>query len=230
MSPLFDLTETDFGNTCDLPPEFAGRSETSETWKDRVTTFLQEMDIRASYPTRYLQLIHNAREQLHLPSPGEQLRIRTQQTINLISLILLIIDTHQQIDELIIATYTLNRKALDILHDLLTGGRITSLHLLIASSYTFRDRKYYQYLIDTSKTMQAAGHDIHLTFAWSHFKITLARAGNDFYQFEGSMNYSENNMAEQLILENSKKTYLYDRDFILKTILTQNNKGLQIIC
>ena len=72
--------------------------------------------------------------------------------------------------------------------------------------------------------------DIHFAYAWSHFKITLIQCGDDYYQMEGSMNYSQNNMAEQLLLENCKSSYDYDLNFINEIMLNQTNKALQIIC
>jgi hypothetical protein len=64
---------------------------------------------------------------------------------------------------------------------------------------------------------------------WSHLKITLARCGNNFYQFEGSMNYSMNNMAEQIVFENNKDLYDFDYYFIIETMQDTNNKALEII-
>lgn len=110
------------------------------------------------------------------------------------------------------------------------AGTIKKLSVLLASSYSFRDEKYYNQLKIDFIELGDLGFDIHLTFAWSHFKITLAKCGDDYYQFEGSMNYSENNMAEQILFENNKQTYDYDYKFITGIVQQTDNAALEVIC
>lgn len=206
------------------------KKQTSEKYKENVRVFLRDLDIRIdSIKSPTFWIINNVLEDFTLPLPGQQLRIRTQQQINLISFILKIIETHGTINELVIATYTLNREAFSILFDLLQGGKIQKLSLFLASSYSFRDKEYYAYLKSTAASLKDK-YDFHLVFAWLHFKITLVRCGESYYQFEGSMNYSMNNMAEQIVFENRRETYEYDHNFIHRTMTDRTNKALEIIC
>lgn len=69
-----------------------------------------------------------------------------------------------------------------------------------------------------------------MSFGWSHMKITVIKAKDNFFQFEGSMNYSTNNMAEQLVFENNKNTYNFDYNFINELVTDKKNKNLEIIC
>ncbi|MBU1126714.1 hypothetical protein KJ758_03825, partial [Patescibacteria group bacterium] len=152
-----------------------------------------------------------------------------QTQISLLAIVLKIASL-QPIDELTIATYTLNKKeAFETLCQMVKSGHILKLNFLIASSYTFRDAEYYEFLKSTCLKLSKS-YEIHLTFAWSHFKITLARCGDDYYHIEGSINYSQNNMAENLIFENNKDIYDFDYNFITKIMNEQTNKALEIIC
>jgi len=202
------------------------RGKTSDKYKKEVRRFLDENKIyktenikRSTY--RYIY----DRNNIPLPGKGEQFRFRTQQQMNLITIILRVIEKHNIIDELTIATYTLNREAMSILTQLRESGKIKVINLLVASSYRFRDPKWKGEIEDLCRL-----HKLHLTFADSHFKITLVKAGSDYYQLEGSMNYSTNNMAEQILLENNQETYKKDYEFITKIMGDRDSKALEVIC
>lgn len=198
-------------------------------YKDNTKIFLDSIDVRPhKFTKQSFEIIRNLKN-FRLPERGEQIRIRTQTQINLISILLKIISVHGKIDDLTISTYTLNREAFSVLNDLVKSGRIETINLFIASSYSFRHPKWYDELKERSISL-SSDFDFHLVFAWSHFKITLARAGEDYYQFEGSMNFSTNNMAEQLLVENNRVTYEYDYEFIDKIMKNTNSKALEIIC
>lgn len=197
---------------------------------DDTKIFLKSIDVRPHTFTRQsFKIIKNLKD-FRLPEPGEQLRIRTQTQINLISIIMKIISAHGKIEDLTIATYTLNRESISVIEDFIKSGRVGKVNLLIASSYSFRDKKWFSELKETAIRLSGAGYDFHMAFAWSHFKITLARAGKNYYQFEGSLNYSTNNMAENLVFENSKDTYDHDYEFINNIMLDHENKALEVIC
>ena len=225
------LFESEFFSHGQEPePEQKKKNQKSDKSGKDAKLFLSENNIRGDIfnkPT--FQIIRNVLSDLRLPKKGEQIRIRTQQQINLLSMVLKIIDVHKKIDELTIATYTFNRVSMEAVTDLLKAGAIGKLNLFVSSSYEFRDKKYCQELKSFALSMSDS-FNIHLCFAWTHFKITLAKCGNDFYQIEGSMNYSTNNMAEQLLFENSKETYLNDFKFITEITVDTKNKALQIIC
>ena len=203
------------------------KHETSEKYNKKVRLFLEKNYI---FETKHIkkntyQYIYDINK-LKLPGKGEQLRIRTQQQINLITIILKIADKYKIIEEITIATYTLNRESLSILIQLVNKNKIKRLNLLIASSYIFRHKKYYEEIKEICKKTK----NVHLTFAWCHMKITVIKAKGNYYQFEGSMNYSTNNMAEQLVFENNKETYDFDYNFINEVMKNRTNKSLEIIC
>ena len=227
------LADSEFFSIDDEPePEQKQKKEnqTSDKLSKNAKRFMDENKIRGDiYNKPTFQIIKKVLHDLRLPKRGEQIRIRTQQQINLLSMILKIIDVHKKIDELTVATYTFNRFSMETFSALLKAKAILKLNLLISSSYEFRDKKYCQELKEFALTMNKK-YSVHLCLAWAHFKITLVKCGDDFYQIEGSMNYSTNNMAEQLLFENSKETYDYDYKFIKEVILKNKNKALEIIC
>lgn len=222
ISDLVGATVNDFENEQKV-------FETSEKYIQKVKIFLDEMKIKKIKSKKTTTMIMFAIENLKLPLKGEVLRIRTQQQINLIAIILVILKEHKNIDVLTIATYTLNKEAFNILYDLIIAKKIIKLNFLLASSNHFRSEDHLKYLINKSKELSSKGFQISFVLAWSHFKITLAKCGDNYYQFEGSMNYSMNNMAEQILFENNKNIYDFDYNFIIKTMQDTKNKALEVI-
>jgi len=221
----FDINETR-KEIVSTGPSSKARKNASDKYKDNAKIFLETMDIfdlKNIKKSTYKYIYH--RDGIPIPEKGEQIRIRTQCQLNLISVILAIVSRHSQIEELTIATYTLNRESMSILMQLKNAGKIKKISLLIASSYGYRDPKWKA---EIEAICIKSG--ISLTFAWLHFKITIAKCGNNYYQFEGSMNYSTNNMAEQIIFENNE--WLYDHDFnLINTVMKDSeNKALEFIC
>lgn len=210
--------------------DFAGNPQGSEKYNSRAKIFLDENKLFLDRNRRQYQIITQVLEDLTLPAPGESWRIRTQQQINLITIVLKILMEHETIDELTIATYTLNRDIFDNLIKLLRTRKIKKLGLLLASSYTFRSPKNYEYFKLVCRETAASGLPLSLIFAWSHFKITLAQCGSDYYHFEGSMNYSVNNLAENLVFSNAEDAYRFDYDFIHTIMTDRHNAALEIIC
>lgn len=103
--------------------------------------------------------------------------------------------------------------------------KILKLNLIVASSYTFRSPEHYQWI----KNECANFKKIKLTFANIHFKITLLKIKKQFFQIEGSMNYSTNNLAEQLLIENNKQTYDNDYELLNVEMRKTKNKHLEIV-
>jgi hypothetical protein len=209
-------------------PSFTVKSGTSDKLRTKAKKFLHEIDVRETPVKNQTLLMLENIEELRLPAKNEQMRIRTQQQINLISVVLKMASEHKVIDCLSIATYTFNREALEVISDLVKSGSIKSFRLFLASSYEFRDSKYLSE-VKNRLSMLSESFDVSMVMAWLHFKITLAKCGDDFYQMEGSMNYSTNNMAEQLLLENNKSSYDYDLAFFGRQLHT-GNAAVKVIC
>ncbi len=201
----------------------------SDDFKRQAKTFLDKLDIRcAHFKRQSFIIVKNVMTDVSLPLLGEQFRIRTQRQINLISLIIKIAYERKKIDEITITTYTLNREAWGVLIDLLSTHKLKKLSLIIPKNYHFRHKEYCQEIKRTAITTLKR-YDFHLVFADVHLKLTLIRCGSDYFQIEGSMNYSMNNMAEQLLFENNKESYQYDYNFIHE-IITKKKLGIEKVC
>jgi len=203
------------------------KGETSEKYKKDAKKFLDENKI---FKTKHIkkntfQYIYDINK-LKLPEKGEQLRLRIQQAINLITIILKIVDKFKTLENVSIATYTFNKETLLTLIQLVEAKKVKKLNLFISGSYSFRHKVYYEELKEICKKTK----NVHLSFGWSHMKITIIKAKDNYFQFEGSMNYSTNNMAEQLVFENNKTTYDFDYNFINELMTDKKNKNLEIVC
>lgn len=201
----------------------------NKKYRQDTKLFLEEMNIRISHVKKAnYKIISNIKSQLIIPKKNEQVRIRTQQQINLLSIVLGVLAKHKVAEEIMITTYSFNKEVFNIFVDLLKAGRIKKLFLFIASSYFFRDPGHAKHLKAKCLHLNAAGYDIHLSFAWLHMKITLIHAGSEYYQMEGSSNYSNNNMVEQIFFENNKKTYDHDRKFMTGIMMKKPKNRLSL--
>ena len=209
----------------DMSLRESGTSGTSEKWRERAEQFLDEIDVFTPKIGKQTMEIISSLSDIRLPEKNEQMRIRTQTQLNMISIIVKIVLEKEKIDELTISTYTLNKEAFAVLENLVNSGRVKKLNLLISSSYNFREPDWSKEIRKRSIKM-----GISLVFAWFHFKIALARCGTDFFQIEGSMNFSTNNMAEQLVFENNEE--VYDHDYNLLTVITteRKTKAVERVC
>lgn len=224
-----DFSLTDFWDN-PIEANSHQRQKTSDSLSQSAKLFLDVAKIRTeNIKPKTFRIINNAIEDLRLPVSGEQIRIRTQQQFNMLALVMAIANQHKKIDELTITTYTFNNEAWNAIIDMLKSGMISKLNLMLASSYAFRDKKRYEMMKRTAIAL-SRDFDISLIFSWCHFKITLARCDENFYQVEGSMNYSTNNMAEQLSFSNDRDLYEFDYDFIHNLMTSRNLKSLEIIC
>lgn len=224
MKPLkFDISKS-------RPKTKAQGQITSDKYSDNAKEFLDHIHIHESKCKKSTRLIISKfLQDFRFPLPGEQLRIRTQQQMNLIAILMKAVAVFETIEECTIATYTMNKEAFGILQDFLKGGQIKKLTLYIASSYNFREKEYSGEMKRTCLAL-SKNYDVSLIFAWLHFKITLFRCGQNYFLHEGSMNYSTNNMAEQFLFENNKESYLADYEFLETHLKGRENKALEIIC
>ena len=124
----------------------ASKSQTSDKYKDEAKIFLSEINITTEKITKHTyKILSDIKSQSMdiIPPPGQIYRMRTQQQINLIS-ILMLIAKEGHIDELIITTYTLNKEAFEVIKDLYRAGMITKVQLYLSATLSFRVPEYYK--------------------------------------------------------------------------------------
>lgn len=156
---------------------------------------------------KFLQL-HEARistvKQLTglLPTDGEIFFLWTVNSFNAFTFIPLIIHDHGVIDELIIATYSINIRIIDALVRLIDKKLIHQVDIFISDSIKTRLPKVYDHLMALVEQKP-----VRVYYSWTHAKIALIRSGENYYDVEGSGNWGENAQHEQYVLVNSKSVF-----------------------
>ncbi len=146
-----------------------------------------------------------------LPKDNEIFFLETTNSFNAFTFIVYLIKHAGRIDELFIATYSINRRILDSLTRRLQKNQISDVYLYIAESIRYRMPK----VKDQLATMQEQMENFQVEYAWTHKKVIAARVGDDYYVIEGSGNFSENTAEEQYIFLKSKRIYEFKTGHII---------------
>lgn len=193
--------------------------------------FLEEMHIFCadSIKDKMFKLIEDVNQKVPLPGIGQEIRIRSQVSINMLSIVLKMLRINGKIEELVISTYSFDKSSIEVIFGLFKNGIIEKLNFLISDTYSYRYKNQYDQIISLVLGFQADGFNVGLCFATTHLKITLVQCAGNYYHIEGSMNYSINNLCEQIIIENDKKIYDFDHNLLCNVIPKKENKALQVI-
>lgn len=143
-------------------------------------------------------------------SPGEIFFLWTLNSFNAFTFIPFVIKNSGIINELIICTYSINRRIIDSLMRFVESKRILSVTIFISDSIKYRLPAVFDHL----QAITLEKENIVVKYAWNHSKIALARSMENYFVFEGSGNFSENAQYEQYILLNSKNVYEFRRSCI----------------
>lgn len=152
-----------------------------------------------------------------LPSPGEAFFLWTVNQFNAFTFITYLINIANNIDELVISTYSINIKIINSLSHYIRNGFIGNIYILISDYAKFRIPK----VIDHLKNFKLNFPEVTIRYCWNHSKITLINCNSDFYVIEGSGNFSENTRHEQYLFLNSKKIYEFRKKCIIGEILSR---------
>lgn len=148
-----------------------------------------------------------------LPVPGEIFFLWTLKSFNAFTFITYVIREKETIDHLLFSTYSINTRIVNSLMKWYDKGHIKQITILISDSIRYRLPKLNDLL-----QAQAATRNIRINYAWNHSKVTLMRAGDNYYVAEGSGNFSENAMHEQYIFYNNQNAYEFRQRNIQDTI------------
>ena len=138
-----------------------------------------------------------------LPEENQIFFLETTNSFNAFTFIVYLIKYAGRIDELFIATYSINQRILDSLSKRLAKNEIKEVTLYIAESIRYRMPK----IKDRLQIMAKELDNFQVEYAWTHKKVIAARVGDDHYVVEGSGNFSENTAEEQYIFLKSKRIY-----------------------
>ena len=137
-----------------------------------------------------------------LPDDGECFFIETTKSFNAFTFIVYLIKTTGCIENLYIATYSINKRIIASLMKWKTAGLIGSVHIHISQTIKFRSPSDYRRL-----TELAENDEIKLSLEWTHKKVSCMKTPAGYFVVEGSGNYGENAMEEQYLFTQNKGLY-----------------------
>lgn len=140
------------------------------------------------------------RAEIFLPKKNEMIRIVVKR-IPSETLIYKITET-EIIEEMTIAIFSISKKIILSISDLVENGRISKLNILVSDMWAkLKKEGDFLFLQENLKIAKIGSKRVHT-------KIMLARTNlGNFYVYEGSGNLSTNTNFEQYIFENSKESY-----------------------
>lgn len=149
-----------------------------------------------------------------LPEENEIYFIWTLKSFNAFTFIPYLIKNCGNIDELVITTYSINRRISDALMKLLDSGKIKKITLFISESMKHRMPAVVTYL----DSMKLSRNNIEIHYSWVHAKVSLINIEDNYFVVEGSGNWAENAKHEQYIFLKSKSVYEFRKRWILDSI------------
>lgn len=145
-----------------------------------------------------------------LPEPGEVFFLWTVNSFNAFTFIPYIIRHCGRIDELILATYSINIRIIDSMVRLIDKGLIGQVEIFISDTVRTLYPRVYDHLATVCESKP-----VRIRYAWTHAKIALIRSGDHRFTVEGSGNWGENARHEQYIFLNTPSVYEFRKKEIL---------------
>lgn len=146
-----------------------------------------------------------------LPIENEIFFIWTLKSFNAFTFIPYLIKYAGLIDELIISTYSINKRILAALIKLLDAGKIRQVQINISESIKHRMPTVVDEL-ESAKGLYNQVLKVH--YSWVHAKVSLARIGSEKYIVEGSGNWAENAKHEQYIFLKNDSVFEFRKQWI----------------
>lgn len=185
-------------------------SENYEEGKDEDGNLELSDKLYKKFAEKNTQIIKKV-EQIGLPKSGEQLRLITIQPFNTISIISYIANI-EIIEHAIFVIFAINQSAAKIIIDLINKGRIKKITCIVSSIQNAGH-------VSKSIAVDMLKNYIDIVFVNSHAKITLLKTENgNYYNIEGSGNFSFNGRLEQYIIDNDIKLYEFSKEWIEEII------------
>ena len=169
---------------------------------------------RSGMITRFMQL-HEARVETikeltgRIPGDGEIFFLWTVNSCNAFTFIPFLIKECGPIDELILATYSINIRIIEALTRLIDKGMVHQVDIFISDSIRGRLPKVYDQLMALQETKP-----VRIRYAWNHAKVALIRCGDRYFDVEGSGNWGENAQHEQYVFLQSREVFEFRKNEI----------------
>lgn len=161
------------------------------------------------------QVIEKVNE-IGLPKEKEQLRLITMRAINTISIIKMICE-REICEKAIFVIFAINQNAARVLIDLKRKGYLKQAEIIVSS---IRNAGYKSKSIAVD--MLKSHFDV--IFVHSHAKISILNtAQGNYYNVEGSGNFSFNARIEQYIIDNDKIIYEFSKQWMNELMKYKQN-------
>lgn len=138
-----------------------------------------------------------------LPKENEIFFLETLNSFNAFTFIVYLIKHAGRIENLYMATYSINLRIVDSLLNKINKNQVGKILLYISDSIRYRQPKVYDRLQAMERTLE----NFSVQYAWTHKKVIAAKIGDAHYIVEGSGNFGENSREEQYIFTRSKQLY-----------------------
>lgn len=141
------------------------------------------------------------------PEPGELVRLTTFADINALTILLRSVDVFGSVD-LVLASYSINQRAILALRQLLADGGITRATILGSDTITWRDP---QRIREMHETADLFPDTVRFVVADNHAKVMCFHGTHDgedhWIVCTGSANLASNARIEDYVLTNSEEGY-----------------------
>ena len=158
------------------------------------------------YVKKTYQVIEKIKE-IGLPKQGEQLRLITTKAFNSIAIIKYIAD-EEKIKSAKLVIFAINQYAARLLIDLKKEGKLSNTVLIISSLRNAGIK-------DKCIAVELLRKHFKIIFISSHAKIAILETGKgNYYNIEGSGNFSYNARLEQYVIDNEKGLFDFSNQWI----------------
>lgn len=167
------------------------------------------------YETR--QKMHSVRESLSghgpggFPEPGELLRLTTFADVNALTILLRGVEVFGHLDEMLMASYSINQRAVYALRNMFADGSIRRAIVLGSDTITWRDPERIREMHETARLHPDV---VRFRMANNHAKVIAWRAQGQHIVCTGSANLASNSRIEDYVLTNSADGYAHYQDWI----------------
>lgn len=152
-----------------------------------------------------------------LPEENEIFFIWTMKSFNAFTFIPYLVKYAGTIDELIISTYSINKRIVSALIRLIDLGAIKQVQINISESIKHR----MPAVVDELNSVLAQRKNIiTVHYTWVHAKVALVRIGTDKYIIEGSGNWAENAKHEQYIFLKNERVFDFRKQWITTELIS----------
>jgi len=156
-------------------------------------------------------------KEIKLPEQDQQLRLISNSSFNAISLIKYIAET-EKVESMKLVIFAINQYAAQVLINLKESGLIQNVTLMISSLRDDHKR--------TCKSVNMLNRHFDIYFVHSHAKISIIQTKENYYNVEGSGNFSFNARIEQYVIDNSKQLFDFSNEWT-DTIMNSQNIRFQ---